>query len=100
LNVPYQPGTLKAVNVENRNETDAFELKTTGTPKRVRLTADRTTIKSSRNDLAYITVEVIDESNQVVPTAEVFVQFTVSGVGELAAVGNANPTDVSSFQLP
>jgi beta-galactosidase len=96
--VPYHPGTLKAINVEHGKETDAFELKTTGAPKRVRLMADRTTIKSSRNDLAYITVEVIDENNQVVPTAEVPVQFTVSGAGELAAVGNANPTDVSSFQ--
>jgi beta-galactosidase len=96
--VPYQAGTLQAVNVINGRETDAVTFKTTGTPKRIRLVADRTSIRASRNDLAYITVEVVDANNQVVPTAEVPVQFTISGAGELAAAGSANPTDLSSFR--
>jgi beta-galactosidase len=98
--VPYQPGTLKAVNVENGKETAAFELKTAGAPKRIRLIADRINIKANRNDLSYITVEVVDENNQVIPNVEVRVQFSVEGAGELAAVGNANPKDVASFHKP
>lgn len=95
--VPYQPGTLKAVNVENGKETAVFELKTAGASKRIRLIADRKNIKANRNDLSYITAEVVDENNQVVPNAEMPIQFSVEGVGELAAVGNANPKDVASF---
>ncbi|MBS1521376.1 MAG: DUF4982 domain-containing protein [Bacteroidetes bacterium] len=97
FNVPYQPGNLKAVNVENGKETAEFELKTAGTAKSIRLKADRTGVKASRNDLSYVTVEIVDQHNQVVPNAEVPVQFSVEGEGELAAVGNANPRDVASF---
>jgi beta-galactosidase len=100
FNLPYQPGTLEAVNVENEKETDAIEFKTAGTPTSIRLTADRANISADRNDLSYVMVEVVDENGQVVPTANIPVQFTISGAGEIAAVGNADPTDVSSFQKP
>lgn len=98
--VPYQPGSLRAVNLENGRETDAFVLQTVGAPKRLRLVADRTTVQASRNDLSYITAEVVDEHDQVLPDAQIPIQFSISGAGELAAVGTANPTDVSSFQKP
>jgi beta-galactosidase len=98
--VPYEPGILKAVNVENGKETDAFELKTTGVPAAIRLTTDRNKIKADRNDLSYVSVEVVDDKGQVVPDAEVKIQFSLSGEGEIAGVGNGNPTDLASFQLP
>jgi beta-galactosidase len=100
FNVPYQPGSLKAINVENDKETDAVEFKTTGLPKRIRLTADRSTINPDRNDLSYVMVEVVDDNGQVVPVADIPVQFFISGAGEIAAVGNADPADLSSFQKP
>ena len=100
FNVPYQPGTLKAVNVVNGKETDFAELKTTGSPKRLRLVADRTTIKASRNDLSYVMVEVTDEQGKVVPDAKIPIQFSISGAGEIAAVGNGNPTEMASYQQP
>ena len=34
------------------------------------------------------------------PDAVVPVSFAVSGAGEIAAVGNANPKDVASFRQP
>ena len=42
--------------------------------------------------------EVTDDNGQVVPDAEIPVQFSISGVGEIAGVSNANPTDVTSVQ--
>jgi beta-galactosidase len=100
FNVPYEPGSLKAVNIENGKETDSIEFKTTGLPKRIRMTADRTTIKENRNDLSYVMVEVVDANDQVVPTADIPVQFSITGSGEIAGVGNADPTDISGFQKP
>ncbi|QIA09146.1 glycoside hydrolase family 2 TIM barrel-domain containing protein [Draconibacterium halophilum] len=97
FDVPYQPGTLKAVNVENGKETAVIELKTAGIPHGLRLIADRTNINADRNDLSYITVEIVDENNQLVPNFEIPVQFSIEGVGEIAAVGNADPTDMASF---
>ncbi|MEA5427873.1 glycoside hydrolase family 2 TIM barrel-domain containing protein [Arcicella lustrica] len=98
--VPYQTGTLKAVNVENGIETQSVVLKTVGTANKIRLTADRTKIKASRNDLSFVAVEIVDENNQVVPTANVPIQFSISGEGELAGVGSASPTEMASFQQP
>jgi beta-galactosidase len=98
--VPYQSGSLKAVNVENGKETDSIEFKTTGLPERIRLTADKTAINGSRNDLSYVMVEVVDDNNQVVPTANLPIQFSITGAGEIKAVGNADPTDLSGFQKP
>ncbi|MEO6733839.1 MAG: glycoside hydrolase family 2 TIM barrel-domain containing protein [Ferruginibacter sp.] len=100
FNVSYQPGTLKAVNVVNGKETDFVELKTTGSPKRLRLVADRTTINANRNDLSYVMVEVTDEKGQVVPNAKIPILFSISGAGEIAAVGNGSPTEMASYQQP
>ncbi len=98
--VPYQPGLLKAVNIEDGKETDSVELKTTEKPKHLRLVPDRANIHASRNDLSYVMVEITDENGQIVPYAEIPVKFTISGVGEIAGVGNGNPTDMASLQNP
>ena len=96
--VPYQPGTLKAVNVQNGQETDAVEFKTTGSPKHIRLTADRTNIRANKNDLSYVLLEVTDDQGQIVPDAEIPVLFSIKGNGEIKGVSNANPTDMTSLQ--
>jgi beta-galactosidase len=97
--VPYQPGVIKAVNVENGKETDAVEFKTTGTPKKIRLTADRVKIKANKEDLSYVMVELVDENNNPVTAYdESMVQFSINGTGCIAAVGNANPKEPMSFQ--
>jgi len=100
FNVPYQPGTLKAVNVINDKETDAVEFNTAGTPAHIRLVADRARIKADRNDMSYITVEITDDKGRVVPNAEIPVEFTINGPAEIAATGSGNPTAMESFQQP
>lgn len=98
FNLPYQPGILKAVNVENGIATSSVELKTTGAPKRIGLIADRTNIKADRNDLSFISVEITDENGQVVPYAELAVQFSISGRGEIKGVGNGSPSETAGFK--
>lgn len=95
--VPYESGVLKAIALENGKEVASKELKTTGSPARVKLTADRNEIKANRNDLSYVKVEITDEQDNVIPDASIPVTFSVAGVGEIAGSGNANPTDMESF---
>ena len=57
-------------------------------------------LKASRDDLSYVIVQVVDEAGRPVPDAVVKVSFAVTGAGEIAAVGNANPKDVASFRQP
>lgn len=98
--VSYEPGTLIARCFDNGKETASQILKTVGKPASIKLTADRDAIKASRNDLSYIGVELLDDKGNVVPNDDRLVQFTISGNGEIAGVGNGNPRDVTSYQQP
>jgi beta-galactosidase len=98
--VPYEPGVLKAIALNKGIEVATKELRTTGVPAKISLTADRKKIKADRNDLSYVKVEITDAQGNVVPNANIPVTFTVSGVGEIAGSGNACPYDMESFNNP
>ena len=98
--VPYAPGELRAIGLVDGKPAGEVVFHTTGAPAALRLTADRTKIHDDRDDLAYVTVEVVDKEGRVVPDARVPVRFTVAGAGELAATGSAAPDDAVSFRAP
>jgi beta-galactosidase len=98
FDVPYAAGELKAVARSNGRQVAECSLTTAGAPAGLRLRSDQTTLRRNRNDLAYVTVEVVDRFGQLVPDAVVPVSFEVSGAGALAAAGSANPKDVFSFR--
>ena len=99
--ITYQPGVLKAVALNNSGGgLDSVILQTAGKPAAIRLTADRSKITANRNDLSYVTAEVIDAQGRLVPDAILPLGFTISGNGEIAATASANPKDMQSFQKP
>jgi beta-galactosidase len=100
FDVAYAPGELRALGLNNGKAVAETTLKTGGAPKKLKLAADRTKIRADRNDLSFVTVEVVDASGQRVPNVEIPVRFSVSGVGELAAQGSGAPNEPSSFQSP
>lgn len=98
--VPYEKGELKVVALKDGKEVDFKILKTTGKAAKIRITADRHEITSHKNDLSYVTVEVTDELGNLVPDANLPVQFLVEGAGKLIAVENGNPKEMKSFRVP
>jgi len=96
----YSPGELRAVAMQNGVEIASMSFHTVDIPARLRANADRISIRADRNDLAYVTVQVLDAGGNLVPDAVVPVTFSISGAGELAGVGNADPKDVESFRQP
>jgi len=102
-NVPFAPGTLRAVNLDdNGNEKpgEDFILQTAGEPAALRLTADRTDICRGRADLAYVTIELVDAEGHLCTTHD-DMKVNISAEGEggiLFAAGNASPTDMESFR--
>jgi len=98
--IPYEAGELKAIGLVDGKEVVSKILKTAGAPKKLVLTVDRNKIKADRNDLAYVTVEVADENGNIIPNANIPVNFTIEGDGELAAAGNASPNQMTSFKQP
>jgi beta-galactosidase len=99
--ITYQPGTLKAIALNNNGKVlDSVLLQTPGKPVAIRLTADRQKITTSRNDLAYVTAEIVDAQGRLVPDAIIPLSFTISGNAQIAATASANPKDMQSFQKP
>ena len=98
--VPYEPGELKAIGYLNGSITETKILKSTGPGAAIRMKVDHQDIRADRNDLAYITIEVVNKDGLRVPDAEDEITFDIKGAGELAGVGNGNPTNIKSFQQP
>ncbi len=98
FSLPYKPGQLKAIALDDGKPVGSVLLVTRNAPTHIHLIADRNKIKASRNDLSYVSIEIVDDQDRVVPNAEMPIQFSVSGEGEIAAVGSANPADMSSFK--
>jgi beta-galactosidase len=98
FNVPYESGELKAVALTDGKEVAIKSIKTTGSVEKVKIIPDRPEITADRNDLAYLTIELVDKNGSMVPNAETNVRFSVDGEAEIAAVGNGNPREPKSFQ--
>jgi beta-galactosidase len=97
--VAYSPGALKAVNLDaRRREGASVTLETTGAPAAIRLTADRADVRADRNDLAYVTVEIVDAQGRTVSDASVRVTLAAVGNGRIIASGNGAYADVESFR--
>lgn len=95
FDVPYEPGTLKAVNSKGKEE---FVLKTAGEPAAIRLTADRSKIKACKNDLSFVKIELVDKNGNVVPETSLPVKIECTGKGTVIAGGNAAYADMESFR--
>ena len=89
--VTYQPGTLEVLAYRAGKEVGRTSLKTAGSPTALRAQVDRPEIHCEFGNLAYVTVEVIDQDDCVVKWADPEVSFEVTGAGEIIAVGTANP---------
>jgi len=98
--VPYAAGELKAVGLKNGKTVATQVLRTLGSAQKIHLVVDRPTIRADRNDLAYVTVEITDAAGNVLPDAANLVRFSLSGPGELAAVGSGAPNIPESFRQP
>jgi len=102
--VDYQPGTLRAVNLNANGQEvagEAFELQTTSEPVGLRLTADRNVIHADGTDLSYVTIELIDAQGRVCTSdCQRQIHLFAEGEGVLLAAGNASPNDQESFRSP
>ena len=98
FSVPYAPGILKAVAIQGGKPIAEAVLRTVSEPVRVRLTADRTSLRANGQDLSFIAVEAVDGNGQPDPNAEHQVTFGLKGPGVIAAVGNGDMFSEEPYQ--
>lgn len=99
--VVYQKGELRVVAYDAEGNVAASEsVRTAGKPYALRLECDRSSIARDGEDLAYVTVSVVDKDGNIVPsdTREVFA--SVSGAGEFRAIANGDPCSLEMFHHP
>ena len=96
--VPYEPGTLKAVAYNNGKQVAVDEVKTAGEPAKIKLVADRSTLAADNDDLSFVTVRIEDKDGNLCPMADNEVKFTVAGAGKREAVDNGNAATTEPFQ--
>ena len=71
------------------------------TPRKLanlRVTAGRAVIAADGQDLSFIQVEAVDPEGRWEPNADQEVQYSITGPGVIAAVGNGDGQDNASYQ--
>lgn len=101
MDVKYEPGTLKVVALDEKGKpATEKEIHTAGTPYQIILDPDVKTLKSNGEDLAFVTVSVVDKNGNPCPTATNQLDFTVNGKGTFRAACNGDATSLELFHLP
>ena len=99
--VPFEPGELMAVSISDSGAPlDTVYVRTAGEPAGIRLEYDGRRLKADGEDLAYVTVSIVDKDGNLCPMADSPVTFDVTGPGTFRACANGDPTSLEPFQGP
>ena len=97
IDLPYVPGVLKLVGVQNGQEVESRILETVEAPTALKLTPDRSLLRADGQDLSFVTVEAVDAKGRRDPNANHEVHFKLTGPGSIAGLGNANLKSTESY---
>jgi beta-galactosidase len=95
--VPFKPGTLKAVATRDGKVVATDVLRTAGKPSTVRLSPDHQAIAADGRSLSYVTADVVDSHGVIVPGADNTLHFTVAG-GSLAGLDNGREESAENYK--
>ena len=103
--VPYAPGTLKAIARTAGKEVATDTLRTAGKPARLILTnaldpqakPTTATLTPDWNDITYVTATLLDANGTPVPDTTTVVHFKTTGPASIIAVDNGNLLDHDPF---
>ena len=99
--VKYEPGEIRVVTYNQYGDKVGEDVRrTAGEPAQLQLTADRTRIAADGNDLAFVTVSLLDKDGNECPLADDALTFEVAGAGSFKAACNGDATSLEPFTLP
>lgn len=94
--VTYEPGELVAVGYTGGAESGRYVLVTAGDAV-MRAEADKTTLQSGGDDIAFVKVRLTDAAGNDNLTARKTISVSVEGAGILQAYGSAEPQPTRSY---
>ena len=102
--VKYEPGELKVVVYDAAGKPAGEQVvKTAGQPAKLQLdawTQQGTTLAADGDDLAFVTVSLVDADGTLIPDAADQLTFEVTGVGTFRAACNGDATSLEPFTQP
>src|SRR5262249_43483764 len=98
--VPYEPGSLKAVGYQYGNKVCEEEIQTTGDPVALVIATDRKDLRADGRDVAHLTVNVVEARGNIVPGTTNLVSLNIQGAASLIGVDSGNPASHESYQAP
>lgn len=93
----YEPGELLAVGYTDGKETGRFVLKTADDDVELQVICEGENLKADGEDLAFVTVKLVDKDGIENLYAEREVTVSVEGAGTLQGFGNADPRAIGSY---
>ena len=92
--IPFEPGTLKAVGRRDGHEECKYVLKTAGAASRIELLPDVTQLRPNGKDVSHVEFRIVDENGVRVPDAEPEVTFEMTGPAGIIGIGNGDLSNV------
>lgn len=96
--VPFEPGTLKAIARTTGKDLASFELKTTGTAGGINAKSDVVGLKGDRQDLGHIWVTIDDDAGNTVYSADNEITCEVSGPVRIIGMEDSNPRNIEDYK--
>ena len=101
--VKYEPGELKVVVYDADGKAAGEQVvKTAGQPAKLQLSTwtQGETLAADGDDLAFITVSLVDADGTLIPDAADLLTFEVTGAGTFRAACNGDATSLEPFTQP
>ena len=99
--VVYEPGTIRVVAYDEKGNAVAEKtVNTASSPYRVLLDVDRDSLAADGEDLAFVTVSIVDRKGNLCPDANVKLEFAATGAVSYRAACNGDATSLEQFHLP
>ena len=102
--VKYEPGELKVIVYDADGRAAGEQtVKTAGQPAKLQLdtwTQQGTTLAADGDDLAFVTVSLVDADGTLIPDAADQLTFEVTGAGTFRAACNGDATSLEPFTQP
>ena len=101
-NVKYEPGEIRVVTYNQYGDKVGEDVKrTAGEPTQIKLETECPDgLKADGNDLAFVTVSLLDKDGNECPLADDELTFEVSGAGTFKAACNGDATSLEPFTQP
>ncbi|TWU45305.1 Beta-galactosidase [Novipirellula aureliae] len=97
--VPYAPGTLKAIAKTDGKEVAQYTVQTASKPAKIQVIADKQTMAADGVSCVHLECNVLDQDGNFVPNADNLIQFNISGPVSNIGVENGDALDLASNKI-